>query len=150
MVLCIGTSVWKNWRMVCKRLATPVLCSTTFCEQHTVGQGCQSHLVLWAIFTHLDVTQARQFRPWWYSRYFHLLFLHSTATRRNLTFFGIYKHVNIWYHRLCSGNFYVELGCASVNWDRNRDLFVKENSCSQTYVPANIDMVLHAISFIWG
>ena len=70
-----------------------------------LGQGCQTNLVLWAIFTHLDFTRARQICTWWYNRYFHLLFLHSTATRRNVTSFGIYKNVNIWYQRLCSRRF---------------------------------------------
>jgi len=36
---------------------------------------------------------------------FSLLFIHSTATRRNLVSFGSYKHVKIWYQRLCSRNF---------------------------------------------
>jgi len=36
---------------------------------------------------------------------FSLLFLHSTATRRNLTCFGSYKCINIWCQKLCSRNF---------------------------------------------
>jgi len=42
-----------------------VLTITTFSPYFDVirllDRGCQTHLVLWAIFTHLDFTRARQF-----------------------------------------------------------------------------------------
>ena len=50
--------------------------------------------------------------------------------------------------------FIVELNLryASVIRYWNRDLFdfIKENSCSQTEILANIDMAFDANSFIWG
>jgi len=62
-------------------------------------QGCSISLVLWALFARTGrfCTMIQSI--------FSLVFIHSTATRRNLPFFGSYKHVNIWYQRLCSRKF---------------------------------------------
>ena len=80
---------------------------------------------------------------------FSLLFIHSTATRRNWTSFGSYKHVNIWYQILCSRNFWRWVG---MRIRRLRsDLFkfetckFNENSCSQVRTLAWSSMLVQRI-----
>jgi len=60
-----------------------------------------------AIFTRLDFTRADKFAH--NDTINILLFIHGNATPSNLISFGSYKHVNIWYQRLCSRNFNVEM-----------------------------------------